>query len=388
MSLLFASAMQRQTSTHQSQICAVANHPALAARLALVAALPLTACFNHGMPLDSTVEVTPGTVMVDAVPAPTLLVTTYNVHRIASEDLLQAFLDTPQLQNADIVLLQEVYKSDECSPACYVANALGRHALYAPGHGVDDGEHSDGVAIISKQPLAHAEVIELPDNHVVVNGGRRIALYAQAQWGARAVHVYAVHLENRINSSARRAQLLPVLQHARALVDRENAAAAQAARAQPLVNRWGVRPPNPRAAQRSTVVIAGDMNTSPFRGASIFCRGLNRKRRRSKHLFANTVLTPRWLVAAAHTNISICASTQCIPVVRMCAILASTVVTVRLTTIRFGRGCTTRRHFSHPHLHKATSSADRQTPTLRSDCRPSRCPGRILTDSQISTNNV
>lgn len=256
--------MQRQTSTHQSQICAVANHPALAARLALVAALPLTACFNHGMPLDSTVEVTPGTAMVDAVPAPTLLVTTYNVHRIASEDLLQAFLDTPQLQNADIVLLQEVYKSDECSPACYVANALGRHALYAPGHGVDDGEHSDGVAIISKQPLAHAEVIELPDNHVVVNGGRRIALYAQAQWGARAVHVYAVHLENRINSSARRAQLLPVLQHARALVDRENAAAAQAARAQPLVNRWGVRPPNPRAAQRSTVVIAGDMNTSPF----------------------------------------------------------------------------------------------------------------------------
>jgi endonuclease/exonuclease/phosphatase family metal-dependent hydrolase len=103
-------------------------------------------------------------------------------------------------------------------------------SAYAPGHVQDQG--TEGVAILSRWPLAEVEVIELPYRGVVVNSARRIAVAATAMTADGPVRVYAVHLDNRITPAARVAQLAPVLEHSRG---------------------W----PGP-------VVIGGDVNTSPF----------------------------------------------------------------------------------------------------------------------------
>ncbi len=159
-----------------------------------------------------------------------LRVVTFNVHRISGAALTRAVLADEQLRNADIILMQEVYKSNDCSPACEVAAALGMHSMYAPGHGAQAG--SDGVAILSRTPLRDAHVIELPDNFVMFNGGRRVALAAFTTIGATPVQLVAVHLENRISVAKRRAQLAPVLQFAK--------------------------------QTDVATIITGDMNTSPF----------------------------------------------------------------------------------------------------------------------------
>lgn len=175
---------------------------------------------------ESTVRAAPA---AGAVPAP-LRVVTYNVHRISGAALTRAVLADDRLRNADVILMQEVYKSDDCSPACAVAAALGMHSMYAPGHGAQAG--SDGVAILSRTPLRDAHVIELPDNFVMFNGGRRVALAAFTTIGATPVQLVAVHLENRVSVAKRRAQLEPVLQFAN--------------------------------QTRVATIITGDMNTSPF----------------------------------------------------------------------------------------------------------------------------
>lgn len=163
-----------------------------------------------------------------------LRVVTYNVHRISGAALTRAMLADETVRNADVILLQEVYQRSDCSPACAAAAALGMYSMYAPGHGVADG--SDGVAILSRTPLHDAHVIELPDNFVMFNGGRRIALAAQTTIGGTPMMFIAVHLENRISVDKRRAQLAPVLAYAQ--------------------------------TTHMPTVITGDMNTSPFTWAA------------------------------------------------------------------------------------------------------------------------
>lgn len=191
---------------------------------------------NHPAPPHPFIEwrlpvaVTASTAPTTANPPTKLRVVTFNVHRISGAALTRAVLANEQLRTADIILMQEVYKSTDCSPACAVAAALGMHSMYAPGHGAQAG--SDGVAILSRTPLRDGHVIELPDNFVMFNGGRRVALAAFTTIGTTPVQLIAVHLENRISVAKRRAQLAPVLQYAK-------------------------QTPGP-------TIITGDMNTSPF----------------------------------------------------------------------------------------------------------------------------
>jgi endonuclease/exonuclease/phosphatase family metal-dependent hydrolase len=104
------------------------------------------------------------------------------------------------------------------------------YAVYAPGH--VNGKGTDGVAILSRVPIANADVIELPQFNVVFNGGRRIALSATVMLEGEPVRVYAVHLENRLNVKDRRHQMEAVLDRAK--------------------------------KDPGRVIIAGDFNTSPF----------------------------------------------------------------------------------------------------------------------------
>lgn len=161
-----------------------------------------------------------------AAPAAELTVATYNVHGASIAELIAAFERHEHLRNADVVFVQEL----ESDPRA-LASALDRSVAYAPGYQRShDGTH--GVAIVSLSPLRDVRVIELPRYHTVVNSARRIALRATVDVGDGELHVYSVHLDNRINPADRSRQLAPVLADARRL--------------------------------QAPVIIGGDMNTSPF----------------------------------------------------------------------------------------------------------------------------
>ncbi|MEO8549405.1 MAG: endonuclease/exonuclease/phosphatase family protein [Kofleriaceae bacterium] len=197
----------------------------------VLSAVVLAGCMNHSLPADAHVEaVFPATAKTPELPHQ-LRVVTFNVHMERGDKIADALAHDPALKDADVIVMEEIHRSNlGCSAACIVGKAFGYYELYAPGHAAGDGD--DGVAILSRAPITSSQVIELPHYDVHLNGGRRIALVATIEQASRPITVYAVHLENRLSVRDRRAQMLPVLQHAE--------------------------------RQATPVIIAGDFNTSPF----------------------------------------------------------------------------------------------------------------------------
>ena len=162
-----------------------------------------------------------------------LRVATYNVHMEAAGTIVKAVEGNPNLKTADLLLFQEIeaHKSEGKTRAEQIAETLGMDFAYAPGYGLPDGG-SHGVAILSRFRLRDVTIIELPYYHVVVNSARRVALAATISVNGQDLRIYSVHLDNRLNPAKRMRQLAPVFE-----------AAADF--------------PGP-------VIIAGDLNTSPF----------------------------------------------------------------------------------------------------------------------------
>jgi endonuclease/exonuclease/phosphatase family metal-dependent hydrolase len=213
------------------------HRPAEMRRLVMFAGLALSiAACRHPDPTNLAVESVhaeaPPPTPRPRAPGDPLRVVTYNVHHIEEAELTLALEGNEAVAAADAILLQEVIHpgDDADSAACAFARSRGWWCAYAPGHGLDGG--SLGVAIVSRHPLSELEVIELPFFHVRFNAGRRVAVAATLDLDGTPVRLYSVHLDNRLNPSQRIRQLAPVL----------DAAA-----------RWD-----------GPVLIAGDMNTSPF----------------------------------------------------------------------------------------------------------------------------
>jgi endonuclease/exonuclease/phosphatase family metal-dependent hydrolase len=202
-------------------------------RISLVILLAMTGCaaLNRPDPRDTAVRHW-NRAATAREPGHGILVVTYNVHMESAARIARA-LERPDLRRADLVFLQEIESHDRegLSRAGQIAARLGMSYAYAPGYGLRSGG-SHGVAILSRWPLEDLELIELPREPVLFNSARRVALGATAERPQGPLRVYSVHLDNRINPGARRRQLAPVL------------AAASSA--------------------ELPVVIAGDMNTSPF----------------------------------------------------------------------------------------------------------------------------
>jgi endonuclease/exonuclease/phosphatase family metal-dependent hydrolase len=201
-------------------------------RSALAAVVLVSACYNHPPPRDPSIELrTHGPTTATA--RAELRVVNYNVHMISARKLADALREDPEVAGADVIALEEVesHPKEGESRACLAAKELDLHCAFAPGYGLDDGG-AHGVALLSRYPLEDLQVIELPYHNVHYNSARRVALAATIEVGAVPVRVYAVHLDNRINPTARKQQLAPVLDAA--------------------------------DATAMPTVIAGDMNTSPF----------------------------------------------------------------------------------------------------------------------------
>lgn len=206
----------------------------LRAAATLAVAVAMTGCLslldNRPAPRSLRVEQL-GAPERDALAAD-FRVVTYNTYGM-SADVLARALSTAPLVGADLIFLQEVerHAHEPHSRACGAAIRLGYACAYAPGHRLGDGGDL-GVAILSRAPILTPLVIELPFIHTVLRSGRRIALAASVPREGGAVRVISVHLDNRITPSQRIRQMRPVLRDAQAA-------------------------PGP-------VVVAGDVNTTPF----------------------------------------------------------------------------------------------------------------------------
>ncbi len=169
-----------------------------------------------------------------------LRVVTFNVHYALDVPALAASLRAnPALREADVFLLQEIesHEKEGSSRTRRLADALGLNYVYAPArYAKDGGRCTHGLAILSRYPISEVEIVPLPRYDLGAKTRRRIAVGATVAVSGQPLRVYNVHLDTRINTADRLAQLQPVL---------------EAARRHPV----------------ESVVIGGDFNTNPLRWA-------------------------------------------------------------------------------------------------------------------------
>ncbi len=114
-------------------------------------------------------------------------------------------------RTSDVLLLQEV-GGDEVDGAAFAASLgkrLGYSVAYAPANRF--GDKTQGLAILSRQPLDDVRTYRLDYHHLRFKSRCRIALVAAISTSAGPVRVANVHLDTRINSKERAAQLDAVL---------------------------------------------------------------------------------------------------------------------------------------------------------------------------------
>lgn len=121
----------------------------------------------------------------------TLKIISWNIkfsHHI--DEAISEFQTTPELKNADIILLQEM---DDAGVDA-IARALKMNALYFPASVHPQSQRDFGEAILSPWPLSAGEKIILP-HYSPRNGQIRMAVRARVQTPAGDVLAYSVHTE-------------------------------------------------------------------------------------------------------------------------------------------------------------------------------------------------
>jgi endonuclease/exonuclease/phosphatase family metal-dependent hydrolase len=115
-------------------------------------------------------------------------------------------------RSVDVLLLQEVgHASGDGETFMSALNALlGAGFAYAPADLVGNG-HTQGLAIVSRYPLRDIRVHRLDYFRLRFRSRCRIALAAIVETPAGPLRVVNVHLDTRINTKSRLAQLAPAL---------------------------------------------------------------------------------------------------------------------------------------------------------------------------------
>lgn len=146
-----------------------------------------------------------------AIPTHPLRIVTYNLQYAPDPAALAAAVrDTPALASAAVVLVQEVesYPAEGSSRAAKMAEALGLGYVYVPARQVVDGG-THGLAILSAFPIAGVEKMDLPETSR--KSQHRIAIRATIDVEGTPLTVVDVHLDTKLNTQQRIAQLSPVV---------------------------------------------------------------------------------------------------------------------------------------------------------------------------------
>jgi endonuclease/exonuclease/phosphatase family metal-dependent hydrolase len=112
-------------------------------------------------------------------------------------------------RDVDVLFLQEVGGDDEdgASFAAAVGQRLGFGSVYSPARPFGDTGHQQGLAVVSRYPLTDVAVRSLPYNRLRFRSRCRIAISATVRTPAGPVRVVNVHLDTRVNTSRRLAQV-------------------------------------------------------------------------------------------------------------------------------------------------------------------------------------
>ena len=118
-----------------------------------------------------------------------------------------------QQRTIDVLLLQEVgaKSADGAQFIAALSDRLGFHFVYAPADRLGKGR-TQGLAIVSRSPIDDEEVTVLSYHHLRFRSRCRIALAATVTTADGPVRIVNVHLDTRINTDDRLAQLAPVLE--------------------------------------------------------------------------------------------------------------------------------------------------------------------------------
>jgi len=118
-----------------------------------------------------------------------------------------------QQRAIDVLLLQEVgdKSADGAQFIAALSDRLGFHSVYAPADLLGKGQ-TQGLAIVSRNPIDDAQITVLSHHHLRFRSRCRIALAATVSTADGPVRIVNVHLDTRINSEDRLAQLAPILE--------------------------------------------------------------------------------------------------------------------------------------------------------------------------------
>ena len=142
---------------------------------------------------------------VSSAPAQ-IRIASLNIAKKTGPELIEHLRTQPDLQKADILLLQEVIDTPQSHVAQEAARAMGMQAAFAPAFDLRPGV-TEGLAILSRYPLSSQKVVDLARNRLHFKNRIRIALAVTAETPAGLIRIIDVHLDNRINSDRKREQL-------------------------------------------------------------------------------------------------------------------------------------------------------------------------------------
>jgi endonuclease/exonuclease/phosphatase family metal-dependent hydrolase len=117
-----------------------------------------------------------------------------------------------QQRSLDVLLLQEVghASTDGRTLIAQLSERMGVHYAYAPAEFFENG-YTHGLAILSRFPLDEVQAQPLAYHRLRFRSRCRIALAATVKTPGRPIRIVNVHLDTRINTRDRVAQLTPVL---------------------------------------------------------------------------------------------------------------------------------------------------------------------------------
>lgn len=145
-------------------------------------------------------------------PSDTLRIISFNIEYALKPDSALAVLQNePALQNADVVLLQEM----DAPATRYIARRLGMWFVYYPATLHLRHKRDFGNAVLSRWPIVNDAKILLPYPARLI-GTARTATAATIRVGSAEVRVYSAHLGTYVNITGeqRRAQLQTILSDA------------------------------------------------------------------------------------------------------------------------------------------------------------------------------
>lgn len=126
------------------------------------------------------------------------------------EKVIFEFQNRPQLQDADIIMLQEM---DDVGTR-QIAEALQLNYVYYPAVVHPHNGKNFGNAILSKWPISGSGKLLLPHQHPI-NKQQRIAVFAIVTVNKQPIAVYNIHIEVPLLSTAKRLeQIDTALRHA------------------------------------------------------------------------------------------------------------------------------------------------------------------------------